>query len=1288
MASSRAPTHMAGRALLLALAASVAFAEPRERIYTVVGRVRLPHHGLVEHAMTVSLADAEGWTRMAIHKGSEVRGGSAHHGQTSDPHDLHAHPFFFRRHHATGAITEVQHSPLEGTEALRQKKALTACHQLVLGDGQNGEAGEAAAATPPAKGRSWHATEDDVLGPAHARYSVRRALGSLSRRTLVRKQLNFVGEPAVPDGFAHEVNQTTLIDLDGRGDAITIRQSALLHSLPSAFEDKYFAPGSSRKPAELEGFDALPTEPSELVWTLVHSQPLPPSRRRLYESAADRAGFVSSPLRHASHELMSMHELRAKREEGASDDGQSAEEEAADEADEETAHASVSAAGVIQPAHRPKAKRGGGGGGDTHCSAAALQPLLECLHRPEAVSDEDRLHCVRALRVTTEDHRSHCLEPVLAALQSLLLSGACEGTMASRCGSVVNALQLVASDADELAIRLAACEAFGAWVAQPLTAASLPQEAFTAMVVQAMPCAKLMEAAIAHPVGALHDAAREERLLLAAAAMARKAHQEVEAAHHAAAGRSTHGRATGIATPTEEATPQDQEAAHRARRAAAAAAIGERVLAVLSSAAGASAGWEAAHAEADAAARAHWATQLSGHEKEGWISHHAVLPREGLQWAHSRGELSAHEATARAALKTHLLHTAHPTYNADQEHEHTRQLISALRAVGNLGLPPRLPPDENGGHGDAGDNDAGEERRPAEELVRHLQHAAQHRAPSVVEATMVALRKMHSHPAAEATLLAVLRRRHPSERAARRKAAATLLEWPQVGAKTAADAVGLLLRTPLRDVDLCARSCVARCNPHARGTACKEECMERCGHEADMALSLSQLVQKAVSPSGTPGGRDYKPPAHDLAPLLELHAPAASPSRLAFAASHGAQRTRPAWASSVVHPELRTVGNRTAAELARLVQAAPSRLLGVEEEEAAAARREAHLAPVPRGRALKWDWSKVDFDDFSLTFIDLILSHKPLDWNKQFGDPNLLGKIGGAGAGAMVRVANSAWLRVGLFGGGFGLSLDNRAEAGAYLVNLNVELFKAVLEFKVDMTYKVPIPQGVLNLAEDIIAFAGTAMAQFDSLKEVVMGYARKFANWLRKIKNKIYGILDRIGGNVTSMLTNAFPKLVRGAAKLLGKIFGLIEDAAGLKEGLIQSGLVAFVDALDKAVDTVSRVTTNSSLALGIRNGVDKVDAILDDTIGLIQYFVNNASFEEIVHQGTAAAASLLRGAINRRANKCARQAAEIAAEQAGAALPASAPADAGANLTAVSCPSPKNLTAIETISRLISGA
>ena len=55
---------------------------------------------------------------------------------------------------------------------------------------------------------------------------------------------------------------------------------------------------------------------------------------------------------------------------------------------------------------------------------------------------------------------------------------------------------------------------------------------------------------------------------------------------------------------------------------------------------------------------------------------------------------------------------------------------------------------------------------------------------------------------------------------------------------------------------------------------------------------------------------------------------------------------------------------------------------------------------------------------FTLTFIDITLVHDPVDWGKKWGDSNILKTGYGVEAEAKLQLANSAWARVGLFGGG------------------------------------------------------------------------------------------------------------------------------------------------------------------------------------------------------------------------------------------------------------------------------
>jgi hypothetical protein len=292
----------------------------------------------------------------------------------------------------------------------------------------------------------------------------------------------------------------------------------------------------------------------------------------------------------------------------------------------------------------------------------------------------------------------------------------------------------------------------------------------------------------------------------------------------------------------------------------------------------------------------------------------------------------------------------------------------------------------------------------------------------------------------------------------------SLAARPLVSAAVASYATTALLATPIRDAAACEAECARRCNPHARGSVCAKACAEGCAHEGEMGASLARLVRGL-------GGA-----GHDLGALLASSVPNAHPTRLEAAAAV-ASGALPAWPTAAAAGPL-PLGNLSAAQLTSLIlRHGPIRTALPWEAQPT------WPAAGPRGRSLRINWKEVNFDSFSLTFVDLVLSHKPLDWSLQFGDPELLGSIGGAGAGAMVRVANHAWLRVGLFGGGFGISLDNRAEAGAYLVSLKAELFKAILEFNLALTYRIDPGDGLLDLAQDLVGFANTAITKFESLK-------------------------------------------------------------------------------------------------------------------------------------------------------------------------------------------------------------
>ena len=99
-----------------------------------------------------------------------------------------------------------------------------------------------------------------------------------------------------------------------------------------------------------------------------------------------------------------------------------------------------------------------------------------------------------------------------------------------------------------------------------------------------------------------------------------------------------------------------------------------------------------------------------------------------------------------------------------------------------------------------------------------------------------------------------------------------------------------------------------------------------------------------------------------------------------------------------------------------------------------------------------------------------MLSHQPIEFDKFWGKGDILGSLGGAGAYAQLIVKNSAWLRVGLFGGGFGVELWNNAEFGIELLNKKHPLFKAELRFKLDAMYT---PPKALDTLVNVVASGG-----------------------------------------------------------------------------------------------------------------------------------------------------------------------------------------------------------------------
>lgn len=757
---------------------------------------------------------------------------------------------------------------------------------------------------------------------------------------------------------------------------IRIRQAALFRVVPEALAAQSNQYGTSVH--RVQGFEFLPREPYTLGWTLVASQPPSHGGRRLREMAAAAAShFTRSPLLHTAMPP-ALHELQ-RLQKSTLTDGAGTRKRNRDDggASQPSELALLSAAVGAEPASSP-------------CDERTLRQWLDCLHADAA---DGRGDCIEAIRDAAHEEPAWCARPILKSLAALLHSPSCGGVQAGRCAGVVNALARIRPDAPP-PLNEEACDALASWLRRPDVTPSLPTAAFLAILTDAEPCTSMLEALAALTQSFRFDVSATDGAEAAAARLPANLRERLLIVGAAAAKRV---RGTAQEPASERASWEDAE-----RRRTAAAEISASVLASLQAALEASAQWDGLHERAATAAEHHWEHVLTAHEREAWVGHHAQLQREGLEWASRHAEeWRRHESVAREQLRRRLLE-ASDAFDTKVEEEQPRVLIAALRAAGNLGRRHHQPDDSD------------------DALLLGVRACLLHRAPAVIEAAADTLRS-HPHPHAEVALVKVLERTEATHHGARRRVLESLLKWPTAGTATVSTAVAALLRTPLRDARHCQAACASRCNPHAKGDECKVQCERACSHEAEAGQLYAKLVRRAA------------PQGHDLAPLLRQHGRATHPSRMRVALA-SARSEVSAWHTGPLGPLL--LANRTAQELARIIhdehhsgglmspgesmssdglrsgQVADDRLssstfadrahrdggrvheLGL---PAGASMTHWRVAARRRGRALRYDWQTFDFDKLSLTFIDIILSHPPLDWVKTWGDPKLMGDLGGAG---------------------------------------------------------------------------------------------------------------------------------------------------------------------------------------------------------------------------------------------------------------------------------------------------
>ena len=109
------------------------------------------------------------------------------------------------------------------------------------------------------------------------------------------------------------------------------------------------------------------------------------------------------------------------------------------------------------------------------------------------------------------------------------------------------------------------------------------------------------------------------------------------------------------------------------------------------------------------------------------------------------------------------------------------------------------------------------------------------------------------------------------------------------------------------------------------------------------------------------------------------------------------------------------------------------------------------------------------FNLFSLTFLDLTLGHAPINSEFDFGFNNIAKTGKGIEAIGGLRVRNSGFARIGLFGSAFGIDIDNEFFANMKFVSKISSIISHRFALKFDATIKNPIAADLAGLASDVL---------------------------------------------------------------------------------------------------------------------------------------------------------------------------------------------------------------------------
>ena len=245
-------------------------------------------------------------------------------------------------------------------------------------------------------------------------------------------------------------------------------------------------------------------------------------------------------------------------------------------------------------------------------------------------------------------------------------------------------------------------------------------------------------------------------------------------------------------------------------------------------------------------------------------------------------------------------------------------------------------------------------------------------------------------------------------------------------------------------------------------------------------------------------------------------------------------------------------------------------------------------------------------EDFSFTFIDVVIGHAPFQWSRSwmaFDDSSFR-----SGLTARAWAVNRAWIRVGLFGGGFGVLLDNGAEAVGYLLGLRIPILEISMAFQFDATYRVNVPAGLLRAVNTVITIAERVLNAFESVKRLATRMIARMLDMCCVFSQNVQNMVDRIAsGDFADTMFKHLPAVSGFFSRQLDVLLGVVDRTIGaVGPGIlrmrpiwdrIEAGVIDISNQVDRiavrALSVTSRIQEGVDMAICMLRAVSDQEAL-----------------------------------------------------------------------------------------------